>query len=92
MDEITNGQEVFIIFPAELFGLPLKEGISITRGKIINNTAKNFYNVEISFKDITTIQQFKREQLYLNINSATVELSKQLNPIKIEKDNGVNMD
>lgn len=67
MSDFQINQNVFIILPPELYGIPLENGGMITRGTVITKKHTEEYVIKIKLKEESTLITLNKEDIHISL-------------------------
>ena len=65
MSDFQINQNVFIVLPPELYGIPLENGGTITKGIVITKKHTEEYIVKIKLKEESTLITLNKNDIYI---------------------------
>lgn len=75
MSDFQINQNVFIILPPELYGIPLKSGGMITRGVIITKKHTEEYVIKIKLKEESTLITLNKENIHKSLKDGLDDIA-----------------
>ena len=67
MNDFQINQNVFIVLPPELYGIPLENGRTITKGIVITKKHTEEYIIKIKLKEESTLITLNKNDIHISL-------------------------
>ena len=89
MNDFQINQNVFIVLPPELYGIPLENGGTITKGIVITKKHTEEYIVKIKLQEESTLITLNKDDIHISVKDAIDALVQKFQPFLKAPDNAV---
>ena len=89
MSDFQINQNVFIVLPPELYGIPLENGGTITKGIVITKKHTEEYIVKIKLQEESTLITLNKDDMHISVKDAVDTLVQKFQPFLKAPNNAV---
>ena len=89
MNDFQINQNVFIVLLPELYGIPLENGGTITKGVIITKKHTEEYIVKIKLQEESTLITLNKNDIHISLKDGLDTIAQKFQPTLKTSDNAV---
>ena len=89
MNDFQINQNVFIVLPPELYGIPLENGGTITKGIVITKKHTEEYIVKIKLQEASTLITLNKNDIHISLKDGLDTIAQKFQPVLKAPDNAV---
>ncbi len=89
MSDFQINQNVFIVLPPELYGIPLENGGTITKGIVITKKHTEEHIVKIILQEESTLITLNKDDIHISLKDAVDALVQKFQPFLKGTENAV---
>ena len=89
MNDFQINQNVFIVLPPELYGIPLENGGMITKGTVITKKHTEEYVIKIKLQEESTLITLNEEDIHISLKDGLDTIAQKFQPTLKAPDNAV---
>lgn len=80
MSDFQINQNVFIVLPPELYGIPLENGGMITKGIVITKKHTEEYIVKIKLQEESTLITLNKNDIHISLKDGLDTIAQKFQP------------